>query len=267
MNMLKLTAAAALVAASLSASAMTTIADADLSAVAGQDGVSIGANLNINIGSFTYTNTTDNHASVSFNNIAITGLVAMTIDVVSNNTFTNDIKNAGTGGALAAMGVTATTASAGQLAAATATGTALLGTVTGSSALNLGTSDVVQFAFPQLDTATSGGVAHSFSSEHHRRQHQDVRFGRLVRFRRHQEHGPARHDRLDVGSLIWLTDDRRPGSARGRVQPRGPVISVTGPLFSFSPPSAKSAAPFAAGGNAPARTILRCHTAPLFPSP
>ena len=154
MNMLKLTAAAALVAASLSASAMTTIADDELSAVAGQDGVSIGANLNINIGSFTYTNTTDNNASVSFNNISIKGLVAMTIDVVSNQTFKNDIQSAGANAVLAA---------GGPAALATATGNALLATVTGSTALGLGTSDVVQFAFPQLDTATSGGVAHSFS--------------------------------------------------------------------------------------------------------
>jgi hypothetical protein len=163
MNMLKLTAAAALVAASLSASAMTTIADDELSTVAGQDGVSIGANLNINIGSFTYTNTTDNNASVNFNNISIKGLVAMTIDVVSNATFKTDISNAGTGGALAAMGVTAATASTGQLAAAQGAGAALLATVTGSTALGLNNSDVVQFAFPQLDTATSGGIAHSFS--------------------------------------------------------------------------------------------------------
>ena len=50
MKMIKLTAAAALVAASLSASAMTSISDDELSTVSGQDGVSIAANLDINIG-------------------------------------------------------------------------------------------------------------------------------------------------------------------------------------------------------------------------
>ena len=97
MQMLKLTAiAAALVAASFSASAMSSIADEDLSAVAGQDGVSIAANLNVNIGSFTYSESnaayaagTNNlgAASVGFKNIQITGLLAMTVDVVSQDTF------------------------------------------------------------------------------------------------------------------------------------------------------------------------------------
>lgn len=145
MNMLKLTAAAALVAASLSASAMTTIADEDLSAVAGQDGVSIAANLNINIGSFTYTNTTDNNASVNFNNISIKGLIAMTVDVVSNATFQQDVLTAG-GTTLVAPGVTAGQALVSELNATTGFGMAAGGT------------DVVQFAFP-----TIGAVAHAFS--------------------------------------------------------------------------------------------------------
>ncbi len=134
MNMLKLTAAAALVAASLSASAMTTIADEDLSAVAGQDGVSIAANLNINIGSFSWGNSssaaTGGGSSVNFNNISITGLVAVTIDVLNNAYAQTELNTVAT-----AYG-------------ATATDTAHIDAY-------LGTSDVVQFAFPNLAVSHS----------------------------------------------------------------------------------------------------------------
>ncbi len=130
MNMLKLTAAAALVAASLSASAMTSIADEDLSAVAGQDGVSIAADLNINIGAFTYG---DSGHTVSFNNITVRGLMGMTIDVIGSTEFATDV-----GTALAGYG-SANTGNATLAAVAVALG---YNPAPGAGA------DVVQFAFP-----------------------------------------------------------------------------------------------------------------------
>ena len=125
MNMLKIAAAAALVAASLSASAMTTINDEELSTVAGQDGVSIAANLNINIGSFVYTDTDANGGSVGFNNISIKGLMHMDIDIVNAATFSG-----------------------------------ILSSVGASIADYDGKSDVVQFAFPN-DTLADPSVTPS----------------------------------------------------------------------------------------------------------
>lgn len=153
MKFVKLTAAAALVAASLSASAMSSISDEDLSAVSGQDGVSIAGNLNINIGSFTYTDGDGAGAafagtpaagsgSVSFNNIHISGLFAMNIDIVKGAQFQSE---------LSTLGVNLGASYAGQ--------------------------DVVQFAFPSDMTVqpgqlvnisvggiTTGGSTNSFGS-------------------------------------------------------------------------------------------------------
>ena len=175
MQMLKLSAiAAALVAASFSASAMTTIADEDLSAVAGQDGVSIAANLNINIGSFTYSeNNASGPASVGFNNIQITGLLAMTVDVVSQTTFSalyagmtgqtitaTQAVDPTTGAVVQTNGVvTGTTApgftlgtahSAAEAAILTAQGIATAGVLNDQTAAFYSGGDVVQFAFPNV---------------------------------------------------------------------------------------------------------------------
>lgn len=88
MKLFKKTAIAAVLSGlSLAASAMTPIADEGLSQVAGQDGVSIAANLNINIGAFTYTDTDTNGGSISFNNIGVHGLIAGTMDIINQATF------------------------------------------------------------------------------------------------------------------------------------------------------------------------------------
>ncbi len=155
MNMLKLTAAAALVAASLSASAMSSITDEDLSTVSGQDGVSIAANLNINIGSFVYSeanaDTGNGTASVSFNNISIGGLVAMTVDVVSANTFSAILKGVVGTTANGTTGASAFESLGLAPAQSYVAGTGTTGTV---GAWYTGT-DVVQFAFPNVSVANN----------------------------------------------------------------------------------------------------------------
>ena len=94
MKRISFAVAAALSTLAMSASAMTPIKDADLSAVTGQDGVSIAANLNVKVDSFVYTDTDAVDAatglgggSVSFNGIKVNGLIAASIDILSKNSF------------------------------------------------------------------------------------------------------------------------------------------------------------------------------------
>ena len=160
MKMFKLCAvAAALAASALSASAMTSISDDQLSQVSGQDGVSIVADLNINIGSFTYTDkdgtgatgTGTTGASVSFNNIGISGMLIMTVDVLGGAQFAT----AATQSVLAHNATLAPTAAQAVVgAAAIATGYSATGTPAG---------DVVQFAFPTVGTGQTTLDARSVS--------------------------------------------------------------------------------------------------------
>ena len=133
MNAFKFSAVALALAASFSASAMTSIQDADLAQVSGQEGVSIVADLNINIGSFTYT---DDGASVSFNNIGIKGMMIATIDVLTAAAFVPSAI-----GSVAVQGGLATADAAAVVTAA--------GVATGWTG-----QDVVQFAFPVVGSGT-----------------------------------------------------------------------------------------------------------------
>ena len=126
MKLIKSAVAAALATLAFSASAMTQIADTDLSTVSGQDGVSIAANLNINVDSFKYTDTDALGGSVSFNTIHVGGLIAASIDIINHTMFD---------GILAASHVDLKTIGG-----------------TASTAFYNGTTDVVQIAVPNVVT-------------------------------------------------------------------------------------------------------------------
>mgnify|MGYP003331935427 FL=1 len=160
MKFVKLTAVAAILSAlSLSASAMTAIDDSALSAVSGQDGVSIAGDLNINIGSFKYTDTDTQGGSVSFNNIGVTGMFVMTVDIMKG------VAAADIGSPAALLGAANTSGNVinavgtsmqkylgetGAIGQTSATAANLMKLVTGGVYAG---GDVVQFAFPNAGLA------------------------------------------------------------------------------------------------------------------
>lgn len=141
----KLALVAALSSIAASASALTPIADSDLSKVSGRDGVSIAADLHVNIGEFKYTDTDTNGGSVSFNNIKISGVIAATIDIVNNDTFKGEVS------AFTATGGVNATSTLGVIPQFGADGTTATGKSTGLADF-APKGDVVKIAIPMVDT-------------------------------------------------------------------------------------------------------------------
>lgn len=134
MKSVKLAVIAALSSFAVSAFALSPMQDSDLSAVSGQDGVTIAANLNINMGSFVYTDTDTAGGSIAFKDIEIRGAVAAEIDIVNN---------AVAKGTLGAAGVDVATASAAFLPE----------------------GDVVRIALPDVAIGASvAGVSHAVTT-------------------------------------------------------------------------------------------------------
>lgn len=174
--MFKISAVAlALSAVAFSASAMTSIDDASLSQVTGQDGVTIGGDLNIKIGAFTWTDTDTNGGSVSFNNITIKGMFVQTIDVLNAATF-----GATVGASMASYSTAAHTIDVA------ANLTALV-----TNGVYDNASDVVQFAFPNagLDTQLTPTIT----------------IGSITNGNSTKSYGSLQIKNLDLqGTKIWL---------------------------------------------------------------
>ncbi|MDC8785036.1 DUF6160 family protein [Roseateles koreensis] len=140
------------------AHAMAAMDDEDLAEVHGRDGVTISADLSIHIGNFSYSTQSASNpdgGSISFNNISISGLFVMTVDVLSAASFTSTLSN--------------------SMAAYGADGAAGIARLV-SSGLYDNRSDVIQLAIPNagldhrlspsinVGSVTMGNSAASFGS-------------------------------------------------------------------------------------------------------
>ena len=170
--MFKISAVAlALSAVAFSASAMTSIEDADLSQVTGQDGVTIAGDLQIKIGAFTWTDTDTDGGSVSFNNITIQGMFVQTIDVLNHTAFANTVG--------ASMAAYVGAAAPGELTKLVTAG------------VYDNASDVVQFAFPNANLDT--------------RLTPTITIGSITNGNSTKSYGSLQIKNLDLqGTKIWL---------------------------------------------------------------
>lgn len=139
MKLNQFTAAMTLIACAFSASAMQPIADAELSKMTGQDGLSILADMKLNIGSLAYQDAGKTTA-FSLNTISVTGLTSATVDVIKAADY-----NTALTASLTALGI---------LPANTAAVITSMNTATGYTA----GSDVLQIAFPSMPATAKGAL-------------------------------------------------------------------------------------------------------------
>jgi len=153
--------------------AMAAMDDEDLADVHGRDGVTLASDLNIHIGSFVYSTQSANNpggGSVAFNNIAISGLFVLTVDVLSAASFTTALSNSISGyGADGAAGLSRFL----------------------SSGLFDGRSDVIQLAIP------NAGLDHRLSPS--------ISVGSITLGNGSNSFGSLSISNIDMqGSKVWL---------------------------------------------------------------
>lgn len=128
------------------AHALQAMDDASLSEICAQDGISLMGNMDLNIGSFSYSTLSSANptgGTLTFNNINISGLLPLTIDLISSSTFINAVSN--------------------YMGAYGADGAAGLARLQSSGAYD-GKTDVLQLAVPNINAAGNSGLSVSVNS-------------------------------------------------------------------------------------------------------